>query len=239
MKIQQVLKSAGTPERAKSSAWFFKTEEGQYGFGDKFLGITVPEQRKIAKQFYNDISLADTLQLLKGKYHEERFTALEILVMKYEAAQAQGNKAVQNQIYNAYLKSTKYINNWDLVDTSAEYIVGAYLGEKNASDRAKVLTKLALSRSLWEKRIAMIACFYFIKQKSFKDALVIAEILLKDPHDLIQKAVGWMLREIGNRDLKIELTFLDKHTKHMPRTMLRYAIERFPEKLRLKYLKMK
>ena len=134
-----------------------------------------------------------------------------------------------------YLKSTKWINNWDLVDTSAEYIVGAHLENRPRS----ILKKLAKSNNLWEKRIAMLSCFHFIRKEDFKDALQIAETLLKDDHDLIHKAVGWMLREIGNRDLKIELEFLDKHTLRMPRTTLRYAIERFPEKIRLKYLKMK
>lgn len=239
MTVQQALKLAGSPERAKTSAWFFKTGKGEYGFGDKFYGITVPEQRKIAKQFYKSMSLEETFKLLQGKYHEERFTALEILVMKFDLAKKEKNLAEQNRIYTHYLKNTKFVNNWDLVDTSAEYIVGAFLSTKPLAQRMKVLKGLANSKSLWEKRIAMISCFYYIRHSEFKEALVIAEILLKDPHDLIHKAVGWMIREIGNRDLNTELKFLDKHTLRMSRTTLRYAIEKFPEKLRLKYLKMK
>ena len=233
--VQNSLRKAGSPEKAKSSAWFFKTGKGDYGYGDKFYGITVPEQRKIAKQFYKTASLADVTKLLQGRFHEERFTALEILVMKFNLAIKEKDFVEQKKIYDLYLKSTKYVNNWDLVDTSAEYIVGLYLANKPRA----ILKKLAKSQDLWEKRIAMISCFYFIQQKDFKDALEIAEILLKDKHDLIHKAVGWMIREIGNRDLKTELKFLDKHALNMSRTTLRYAIEKFPEKLRLKYLKMK
>lgn len=233
--FQLAIKKAGSAERAKTYQWFFKTGKGEYGEGDLFYGITVPVQRKIAKHFYLDLTLADLSKTLQSKYHEDRFTSLEALVMKFDFAVAKKDEKSQKTIYDLYLKSTKYINNWDLVDTSAEYIVGKYLQDKPRA----VLMKLAKSKSLWERRIAMIACFHFIRQKDFKDALQIAETLLKDEHDLIHKAVGWMLREIGNRELNTELSFLDKHTLKMPRTMLRYAIERFPEKLRLKYLKMK
>ncbi len=233
--FEQALKKAGTKERAKASLWYFKTGKGEYGEGDLFYGVTVPVQRKIAKHFYLDLTLFDLSRTLQSKYHEVRFTSLEALVMKFDRAVKLQDDKTQKAIYDLYLKSTKYINNWDLVDTSAQYIVGPYLQNRSRA----VLKKLAKSKSLWERRIAIISCFHFIGQKDFKDALQISVMLLKDNHDLIHKAVGWMLREIGNRDLKTELVFLDKHTLQMPRTMLRYAIEKFPEKLRLKYLKMK
>lgn len=240
-KLRSALRKAANKERAKVSSWFFKTGKGQYGEGDKFYGITVPEQRKIAKQFFLDLALAEIVQLLKSSYHEERFTALEILVMKFDLAIKLGNEKAQKQIYDLYLKNAKLVNNWDLVDTSAEYIVGRFLflTSKPLSRPRAILLKLARSENLWEKRIAMISCFEFIKHNQFEDALVIAEILLKDKHDLIHKAVGWMLREIGNRDIKTLLRFLDRYTLKMSRTTLRYAIEKFPEKQRLKYLKMK
>ena len=232
--IRFAIKKAGDPVKAAGVAKYFKSGKGEYGEGDKFYGITVPVQRKIAKQYYLDITLAEVAKLLQGKFHEERFVALEVLVMKFDRAVILQDVKMQKQVFDLYLASTKFINNWDLVDTSAEYIVGAYLQNKSRA----ILKKLAKSTLLWERRIAMIACFHFIRNKDFADALSIAEILLKDEHDLIHKAVGWMLREIGNRDLKTELSFLDKYTTYMPRTMLRYAIERFPEKLRLKYLHM-
>ena len=233
--VRAALKKTGNPNKAKIYSRFFKTGKGEYGEGDLFYGITVPEQRKIAREFFADLPLAEIRKLLAGKYHEERFTALEMLVMKFEAAAKSKNTKAQKEIYEFYLKNTKFINNWDLVDTSAEYIVGAYLLDKPR----KILYTLAKSKDLWEKRIAMISCFKFIKNNQFDDALKIATILMKDDHDLIHKAVGWMLREIGNRNLAVERQFLDKHVLNMPRTMLRYAIERFPEKLRLKYLKIK
>lgn len=236
-KIQSNLKKLGTPERAKSSAWFFKTGPGQYGEGDVFYGITVPEQRKVAKQFFEQITFQEILQLLKSKVHEERFVALEILVMKYELAQKLSDLKTQKKIFELYLKSAKLVNNWDLVDTSAPYIAGAYLYTRPAQERAKVLRNLALSKNLWERRIAIVSCLFPISQKQFKDALVVSQLLLSDKHDLIHKAVGWILREIGKKDLETEILFLDKHLKSMPRTTLRYAIERFPEKLRLKYLR--
>lgn len=229
--IKKLIKSSGTPERAKASTWFFKTGKGQYGYGDIFLGITVPEQRKIAKKFYKTISLEEVQKLLQSKIHEDRFIALEILVMKFE----NGTPAEQKQVVDLYLKSTKYVNNWDLVDTSANYILGAYLYERPR----KILYKLAKSESLWEKRIAIISTFYFIGKNDFKDCLEISKTLLKDDHDLIHKAVGWMLREVGKRDLKTEQKFLDEYATKMSRTTLRYAIERFPEPVRQKYLKIK
>lgn len=229
--LRKLVKSSGTAERAKASMWFFKTGKGQYGYGDVFIGITVPEQRKIAKQFFKILSLPQIAKLLSSKIHEERFIALEMLVMKFEA----GTPKEQKGVYDLYLRSTKYINNWDLVDTSASYIVGQYLFNRPRG----ILKKLAKSKSLWEKRISIIATLYFISKNQFADTLAIAKILLKDDHDLIHKAIGWMLREVGKRDLQTEIKFLDEYATKMPRTTLRYAIERFPEKQRLYYLKKK
>lgn len=221
------LNKFGSPKRAKVSQWFFKTGPGQYGEGDKFLGLSVPVQRKLAYQ-YLDLSLSDIKDLLRNQIHEYRFVALEILVAQYE----KGDEKIKEKIFNFYIKNTKYINNWDLVDTSAEYIVGDYLFNKDKS----ILFKLAKSNNIWERRISIISTFRYIKNNKFDETLKIAKILIKDKHDLIQKAVGWMLREVGNRSLDTELKFLDQWYKIMPRTMLRYAIERLSDKLRKEYL---
>lgn len=226
--ILSKLQRLKNPKKAKLLGRFFKCGRGEYGAGDKFLGITVLEQRKIVKKYYQDIELRELEKLLKSEFHEARLTALLILVEKF----IKGNEKVKNQIYKIYLKNTKYINNWDLVDLSAPRIIGGYLLDK---DR-KILYKLARSKNLWEKRISVLATFMFIRECDFKDALKIAEVLLNDKHDLIHKAVGWMLREVGNRNLKTEEKFLQKYYKTMPRTMLRYAIEKFPEKKRAAYL---
>ena len=225
--IKKDLAQLGDPERAKNSHWFFKTGKGQYGEGDIFLGITVPEQRKVAKK-YIDLSLDDLRELLKSKIHEHRFTALVILISKYREAEESSKK----EIFDLYLKNTETINNWDLVDLSAPRIVGDYLLNKKRS----ILYKLARSNSLWERRISILSTFTFIDNNDFEDALNISELLLNDEHDLIHKAVGWVLREIGKRDQNVEEQFLAKHHLHMPRTMLRYAIEKFDEKKRKKYL---
>lgn len=227
-RIVAELKKLKNPKKARILGRFFKCGEGEYGAGDKFLGITVPEQRKIVKKYYQDIEIYELEKLLKNEFHEVRLTTLLVLVEKFGKA----DEKIRGQIYKIYLKNTKYINNWDLVDLSAPKIVGGYLLNK---DR-KILYKLAKSKNLWEKRIAVLAAFIFIREKDFTDALKIAEILLNDSHDLIHKAVGWMLREIGKRDMKMEEKFLQKHYKKMPRTMLRYAIEKFPEKKRGYYL---
>jgi 3-methyladenine DNA glycosylase AlkD len=216
-------------EKAKFLQRFFKTGPGEYAEGDIMLGISIPELRKLAKK-YMGFSLADTQKLLKSKIHDYRFTALEILVFKYEKAKTQREKSA---IANFYLKNLKYINNWDLVDTSASYILGNhYLGTK-----AGKLYELAKSKNLWKKRVAIISTHAFIRNDSFEHTLNISEILLKDSHDLIHKAVGWMLREVGKRSLREELNFLDKHHKVMPRTTLRYAIERLSPALKKKYMK--
>jgi len=227
--IQKELFSLARPEKAKILQRFFKTGKGQYGEGDIFLGLTVPQIRVIAKNHFKDISLSEIQNLVESKYHEFRMCGLIILTYKYEKA----SNEEQKDIFDFYLKNTKYINNWDLVDVTTSRIVGAYLLDKDRS----TLYKLAQSSDLWEKRIAILATYTFICNNDFKDCLAISEILLKDKHDLIHKAVGWMLREVGKRNQKVEEEFLLKHYKTMPRTMLRYAIERFEEEKRKGYLR--
>ena len=228
--IIRALKEVSSKEKALSSAWFFKTRPGQYGHGDVFIGVTVPEQRKVAKEF-QDLPLSEITKLLESKVHEHRLTALEILVMQFE----RGDRKIQEKIARFYLKHTKYINNWDLVDTSARYILGEYLASK---DR-KVLYKLVKSKNLWERRIAIVTTHAFITHGDFADTLKLSEFLLTDTHDLIHKAAGWMLREVGKKDEATLKKFLNKQAHHMPRTMLRYAIERFPKEERTKYLVQK
>ncbi len=241
-KIKKEIRSLGTPERALSSLWFFKTGKGEYGEGDVFLGLTMGEQRNIAKK-YLELTLPEIELLLHSKEHEFRMTALLVLVGQYKNFSKEKRK-----IYNFYLKNTKWINNWDLVDVSAHHIVGEYLEEKfrshNNSDREKekmeVLSKLANSKSLWERRIAIVSTFAFIKKGQYEETILVAKILINDKHDLIHKAVGWMLREVGKRaSLSVLEDFLQKNITKMPRTMLRYAIEHFPQSERLAYLKMK
>lgn len=222
------LRAASSPARAKSSAWFFKTGPGQYGEGDSFIGITVPVQRRIARA-YRDIGWTDLARLIASPIHEHRFTGLEILVMKYEA----GDERERKRSVAFYLKHRRYVNNWDLVDTSAPYILGDWLRDKDRN----VLYQLAVSRSLWDRRIAIIATLGLIGRGMFSDTFKIAELLLGDTHDLIHKAVGWMLREVGKKSSDAERRFLLKHYRKMPRTMLRYAIERLPETERTAYLK--
>lgn len=227
--IKKAIQKQGNPERAEHSKRFFKTSVGQYGYGDVFLGLSVPEMRVIAKK-YKDLKLSETQKLLHSKIHEERLIALLILV-----GQFRGEPVNQKPIYKFYLANTKWINNWDLVDTSASNIVGMYLLKRDK----KVLYKLAKSKDLWERRIAIIATLAFIANEDFKDTILISGMLLGDKHDLIHKAVGWMLREVGKRDVKTLEKFLDKHASRMPRTTLRYAIERFPEAKRQYYLGIK
>jgi len=229
-------------KKAKILSRFFKTGKGEYGEGDNFFGINVPEQRKLAKKYY-DLNLDEIQKLLSSNIHEYRMTALFILVDKYQKAD---NK---EEIVNLYLKNTKNINNWDLVDLTAPNILGNHLllTSKHSMQLStskhsmqlpnrNILYSLANSNNLWEKRIAVLSTFAFIRNNQFEDSLKIAEILLKDKHDLIHKAVGWMLREIGKRDLKTEEAFLARHCSAMPRTMLRYAIEKFDERKRKFYL---
>jgi len=228
--LKKDLRSEASLKRAKALKWFFKTGPGEYGEGDIFLGVKVGGSREVAKKYQN-LLLNDVKKLLHSKIHEERTVALLILIHKFKA----GNEREKKKIFDFYLKNTKYINNWDLVDVSAHRIVGEYLNGKPK----KILFKLAKSKNLWERRIAIIATFHFIKYNQFSETLKISQMLLKNEHDLIHKAVGWALREVGKRDLKEEEKFLKKYYKKMPRTMLRYAIERFPEKRRKKYLKGK
>ncbi len=206
---------------------FFKTRPGEYGEGDIFLGIKVPVLRSIARK-NQDISHKEVKQLLKSKIHEKRLISLMILIFKYQKA----SEEEKSKIFNIYLDNTNNINNWDLVDLTAPQIVGGYLMDKDRS----LLINFAKSKSLWERRIAILSTFQFIKNDQFDFSLKISKLLLKDDHDLIHKAVGWMLREIGKRNLDVEEKFLKAHYKIMPRTMLRYAIEKFPEKKRKGYL---
>lgn len=227
--VQKALKAKGSSIKAKNCAWFFKTGPGQYGEGDVFWGLTVPEQRVIAKQFLA-LPLSEIQILLNNKIHEQRLTALHILVYQFKKA----NKIEQKKIYQFYLKNTKHINNWDLVDTSARDIVGKYL-ILHPEERKKLYT-LVKSKNLWERRIAIIATHAFIQKNDFTDTLKISELLLHDKEDLMHKAVGWMLREIGKHDVTVLVKFLQVHKNKMPRTALRYAIEHFPPEIRKSYL---
>lgn len=223
---KEILKQKN-PNQAINLQRFFKTGNGEYGEGDIFYGIKVPVQRIIAKKF-KDLALENLKALLNSKVHEERLIAAFILVDQYK----RGDEKKKNIVFNFYLKNRKGINNWDLVDLSAPKIIGEHLLDKEKD----LLYRFAQSKDLWEKRIAILSTFAFIREHYFEDTLQISEMLLNDKHDLIHKATGWMLREIGNRDIQTEEEFLKKHYKTMPRTMLRYAIEKFPEKKRKNYL---
>ena len=226
--VQRKLRQIGDESIARHSAVFFKTGEGEYAEGDRFLGIRVPVLRKLLKE-YPDLTIPGIISLLRSNYHEERLLALLMLVAHYNKSGDDDKR----KIYVLYLENTRDINNWDLVDSSAEHIIGAYLSDR---DKAPIYA-LARSESLWERRIAIMSTYHFIKKNEFRDALQISKILLKDKEDLIHKAVGWMLREIGKRDVAKLEGFLKAHYQKMPRTMLRYAIEKFPEKRRLEYLR--
>lgn len=226
MDILSELNSLANPEKSKILQGFFKTGKGEYGEGDIFLGISVPEQRAVAKK-YSHLSISHLQTLLSSKIHDHRSVALFILTDKYKQSKD------KSQIIQFYLKNIKHINNWDLVDLSAPKILGDFLLNKPR----KILYQLANSKNIWEKRIAIISTYAFIKNNELSDTLRISEILLKDKHDLIQKAVGWMLRELGKKDLVVLENFLKQYHKTMPRTTLRYAIERFPENTRKQYLK--
>jgi len=225
--IKESLQKLADKNTAEVLQRFFKTGAGEYGEGDVFIGIKVPPLRKLAAEF-QDTPLKSLRRLLKSEIHEERTLALMILVRQF----ARADENVRERIYDFYVAHTSFINNWDLVDGSAPYIVGPFLWKRDRSP----LYVLAKSTSLWERRIAILSTFYFIRQNDFVDALKISELLLADEHDLIHKAVGWMLREIGKRDRAVEESFLKTRCRTMPRTMLRYAIERFPEPHRRRYL---
>lgn len=229
--VRAEVSSSANPQKAKVLARFFKTGPGEYAQGDIFVGLMVPQIHKLSKQ-YAKLPIADVIKLLHSPIHEERLIALDIMVLQFE----KGDEELKHRIYTKYLDNTKYINNWDLIDLTSDKIIGAYLENK----KKDVLVSLAKSKSIWQRRIAMLATFHYIKKGESKDALKIADILVYDSHDLIRKAVGWMLREIGKRcSIEEEEVFLKKYAATMPRTMLRYAIERFPETKKRLYMHMK
>jgi len=226
--IRDIFRRHADPEKAKILQRFFKTGKGEYGEGDVFLGIKVPDIRVVVRQYWKETSLEEATELLHSKYHEARLCALLILVARFNKIASDRDK-----VFKIYISNTKFINNWDLVDLTAGHIIGAYLEVKPKD----LLYKFAKSNDLWQKRIAILATFYYIYKGESKETIKIAKMLLCDPNDLIHKAVGWMLREVGKRcDQKILTDFLDEHVNEMPRTMLRYAIERLDEKQRLHYL---
>lgn len=222
-----VIRGLADDERARLLQRFFKTRPGEYGEGDRFLGLRVPQVRKVAREF-RALPLTDVAALLQSEWHEVRLLALLILVDQYR----RGDAKMREAIYRLYLANTKRINNWDLVDSSAPYIVGAHLETRSRAS----LRRLARSRSLWERRIAILSTFRFIQLGEFEETLAIVTMLLHDHHDLIHKAAGWALREVGKRSRAVLRAFLDEHASEMPRTMLRYAIEHFDPRLRAKYL---
>jgi 3-methyladenine DNA glycosylase AlkD len=227
------LRAVANPERVEGTKRFFKAYPGGYSEGDKFLGCTVPATRQVAKQWY-DLPLDELDTLIRSEWHDDRLLALIILVRQY----TRGDESVRKAAYDFYMCHTANVNNWDLVDTSSEFIVGPYL--ENRPEKLRILRKLASSENLWERRIAMLATFDYIKKGTADEALIIAEQLLHDSHDLIQKAVGWMLREIGKRvGREPLLLFLDRYAATMPRTTLRYAIEHLSAEQRTYYMNQK
>jgi 3-methyladenine DNA glycosylase AlkD len=231
-KLKKELRSFANKKDATHNQKFFKTEKGEYGEGDKFIGVRVPQTRKLAKK-YKELSHTSVKTLMNSKIHEERLLGLIILTIKYRDAEKVGNELELKKIYHLYCASFNKINNWDLVDVTCPHIVGKYLHNK---DR-KILVRWAHSDHLWTRRIAMVSNWWFIRNGDLNSVFKIAKILLQDEHDLIHKAVGWMLREAGKKDMIKTEIFMRKYYKKMPRTMLRYAIERYPESKRLRYLK--
>lgn len=215
------------PAKAKQEQRFFKTGPGEYAAGDKFIGVSVPEQRILARK-YCDLPLGDVWKLLESPIHEHRLTALFILCLRFK----KNDEALRKIIVEGYLQRVRFVNNWDLVDSSAQYILGVWLLDKPRL----ILNRLAKSQLIWERRIAIIATLTFIRHGQYDDTLRLAKILLTDTHDLMHKATGWMLREVGNRNVAALKKFLDKYGATMPRTMLRYAIEKLPEAQRKQYL---
>jgi 3-methyladenine DNA glycosylase AlkD len=222
------LKKVADAKKAIVLSRYFKTGKGEYGEGDIFLGITVPKQRMVANKYYQQVGLADIVALLESSVHEHRFTALEMLVIKYEKAVDEKTK---KEIFNFYIKNRGGINNWDLVDTSAPYIVGDYLAYRPRN----LLYRLAKSKKIWDRRIAVVSNYLFIKNGDFTDICALSEMLMNDPHPLIHKVCGWMLREVGKKNELVLLEFLNKHYQSMPRVMLSYAIEKLPKKLKMLY----
>jgi len=228
--IKKELQSLADPQIAQHSQRFFKTGKGDYGEGDVFLGIRVPVIRKLAKRFHN-LPLDNIESLLKSKFHEQRLLALIMMVNLFKKSDSH----TQQQIFNTYINNIEYINNWDLIDTTTPHIVGTYLFDKNR----QLLFNYAESENLWQRRISVLACLYFIQRDDFKDFIEIAETLVNDQHDLIHKAVGWMLREAAKKQLSITTRYLDQYAAIMPRTMLRYALKKFPANLKKEYMAMK
>ena len=226
--VINALKTLATEDRRKTNEWFFKTGKGEYGYGDIFLGVTAPDLRRIAKKFSQEISLQELTELIRSPIHEVRLCALIILVNKYK-------KEDSDKIYQYYLKHLNSVNNWDLVDTSAPHIVGDYLNKN--PEKSKILLEFSRSENLWIRRISIVSTLAFIKNNEFNKTLEIAKLLLSDDHDLIHKAVGWMLREIYKRDEVLIKRFLRQNYAQIPRTTLRYAIERMDKEERLLYLK--
>ncbi|TRZ65048.1 MAG: DNA alkylation repair protein [Spirochaetia bacterium] len=235
IKLRKELKSKSNPRKAKILRGFFETGKGEYGEGDVFLGVVSAETKRIALKF-KDLNFKELQELLRSKIHEERVAALRILIHQFQVVMLCYSKAPKSEIFNFYLKNTKNVNNWGLVDMSAPKIVGEYLLSTSPRESRQVLYKFAKSKNLWERRIAIISTFAFIRQNRLEDTLKISKMLLNDKQDLIHKAVGWMLREVGKRSQITLEKFLKANYKNMPRTMLRYAIERFPEKKRKGYL---
>lgn len=228
--IIESLRDKAIPEKASFLPKFFQAFPGGYGDGDQFLGVKVPDQRKIARQFFREIKLDELSELVQDPYHEVRLTALIALVYRYEKTKSESE---QKELADFYLHHLDWVNNWDLVDTSCHPILGHFYLKRDKS----LFYHLAGSHDLWRQRVAMISSYYWIKKDEFAEALDLAENLKNHPHDLMHKAVGWMLREIGNRNFEVEVEFLKKHYQTMPRTALRYAIEKFPEELRQDFLK--
>lgn len=228
--IKAALKDKAIPEKAAFSPKFFKSGPGEYGEGDRFLGVKVPDQRKIAKSVFKEISLAEIKTLMHDPYHEVRLTGIMILVYRYEKLKSDEER---KELVDFYLDHLQWVNNWDLVDSSCHHILGHYYFNRDKS----IFYELASKDHLWDQRVAMISTYYWIKRGEFEDALALAEKFLDHPHDLMHKAVGWMLREIGNQDFEVEYEFLKKHYHQMPRTALCYAIEKFDEDVRQDFLK--
>jgi 3-methyladenine DNA glycosylase AlkD len=226
--VRHQLASLADPGRAEASSRFLQMTPGGYGEGDTAIGVSVPEQRRVAARYWRDLSLAETAKLLTSSVHEERLTSLFILVRKF----TRGDEEERGRIFSIILANTGHINNWDLVDSSAPYIVGPWLIDKDRS----VLDRLAESSLVWDRRIAIMATFAFVKAGDFHWTFRLSERLLRDPHDLVQKAVGWMLREVGNRDRAAEEEFLARCYRVMSRVTLRYAIEKFEPQRRREYL---
>lgn len=229
--IEEALAVLSIPEKAEFFPKFFKTGKGEYGEGDLFLGVKVPDQRLVAKEYFAKISLEDLSTLLSSKYHEHRLTALFMLISKFEKTK---DKAVKEEIIEFYLSHLKYVNNWDLVDSSCYKILGRYAFE---NQQEELLRKLAVSEEMWHKRIAVVGTMHYVKKGAYELTKEFVTLNLKHPHDLMHKANGWLLREMGQKNEQELLSYLNQYYREMPRTCLRYAIEKLDEDVRQDYLK--